>query len=81
LNDLAMFALMCAGVVTGVYVFVGAFKASNAIPGTNALWSGIAGLCVTLVSIQKAWAMFSVVFRKKKGQIQLEESEESDLRK
>lgn len=66
LNDLGMFALMCAGVVTGLYVFVGAYPEMKSGAETNGLWSGMAGVCIALVSSQKLWTMFRAAIGKKK---------------
>jgi FtsH-binding integral membrane protein len=64
-DDLLTFALWCAGTVTGVFAFAGAFKLSKqAGQETNGLYVGIFGLCLVWLSLQKAVEMIRELFLK-----------------
>ena len=64
-DDLLTFAMWCAGTVTGIFAFAGAFKLSRQ-PGqeTNGLYVGIFGLCLVWLSLQKAVEMIRELFLK-----------------
>jgi hypothetical protein len=64
-DDLLTFALWCAGTVTGILAFIGAFKLSKqAGQETNGLYVGIFGLCLVWLSVQKALEMTRELFLK-----------------
>jgi len=64
-DDLLTFALWCAGTVTGIFAFAGAFKLSKqAGQETNGLYVGIFGLCLVWLSLQKAVEMTRDLFVK-----------------
>jgi hypothetical protein len=58
-----MFALMCTGLVTGLYVFVGAWPVVWRNEPVGA-WGGIAGLAVTLITAQKGYEMLRALTAK-----------------
>lgn len=64
-DDLLTFAMWCAGSVTGMFAFAGAFKLGKQ-PGqeTNGLYVGIFGLCLVWLSAQKAYDMTRELFLK-----------------
>ena len=64
-DDLLTFALWCAGTITGVFAFVGAFNLSKQIgQETNGLYVGIFGLCLVWLSVQKTVEMTRELFLK-----------------
>jgi uncharacterized membrane protein YfcA len=58
-DNVAMFGLLCAGIVTGVYLVIGAFKTHD----RNSLYSGVFGFSLVLVSAQKVILRFEAVCR------------------
>jgi Na+/pantothenate symporter len=60
-DNLLMFGLLSAGVVTGVYIVIGAYRSSD----SNSLYSGVFGAVLTLVSIGKIKDKFESAWRKK----------------
>jgi hypothetical protein len=64
-DDLLTFAMWCAGTITGVFAFVGAFSLSKQTgQETNGLYVGIFGLCLVWLSVQKAVEMTMELFVK-----------------
>jgi hypothetical protein len=64
-DDLLTFALWCAGTVTGIFAFAGAFRLSKQVgEETNGLYVGIFGLCLVWLSLQKAVEMTRELFLK-----------------
>ncbi|HWY23070.1 MAG TPA: hypothetical protein VNX26_17730 [Candidatus Acidoferrum sp.] len=63
IDSVAMFALLCAGIVTGVYLVIGAFKVHD----RNSLYSGVFGVGLAVVSAQKVILRFEAVCRRPPG--------------
>lgn len=66
LEDVCMFALMCAGVVAGIWSFLYAFITAcgdngDRIPGTFLVYSGVLSFCIAIVSFAKAIHMIRVL--------------------
>src|SRR5579859_7755784 len=60
-DDLMWIGLMCAAVITGVFITIGAFKSATS---SNAVYTGLLGITVSLVSAQKIITLFKGVLRK-----------------
>lgn len=62
-HTLLMFAVNVIGVVTGIYMFVGAFTLMNT-SAQNGILSGITGLCISLFTAQNIINELKALFGK-----------------
>lgn len=61
LEKFVMFILYVISMVTGVYIFFGAFKVAEP-SSQNAVWGGVTGFILMLYSLEKIYAEFKLLF-------------------
>lgn len=62
IESVLMFGLMCAAAVTGIYIVAGAFEQANS---DNALYCGVLGAGLSIVTAQEAANKIRALFAKK----------------
>ena len=60
LQELILVSFDVVAVITGVSIFIQAFKVSETSP-EHAVWSGIAGVCIAMLFLDQAIQMFKKV--------------------
>lgn len=61
LENLVVLLFNAVGIVTGIYIFVGALKV-QVQSSQDAIWGGITGVCMTLYMLERAWLAFRELF-------------------
>jgi hypothetical protein len=62
-NRLAIFAFNIVGTITGVFIFFGSFDVMTT-SAQNGVWSGVAGVIITLATAQQVIREFGALFEK-----------------